>query len=264
METKLVYKLIANVAKKINAISKDRDNKHQNYKFRGIDDVYNELHVPMSEEGLFSFPRVLERNEEIFDSKSGARTIRVILKIEYVFCAHDGSELVIGPIFMEAMDTSDKATNKALSVAHKYVLMQTFAIPTDDPKDPEVDHIELAHNSTQKDKVMHQPNNYATKHEAPKTSLSAPFTRPATQAAPSQAKASKLVTEAQVKRLYAIHEKAGWSFENVTKKMKELFNKMDVSQLNMTEYDELISFIQLTKPDSDSLPFWGDLWIMKK
>ena len=108
---------------------------------------------------------------------------------------------------------------------------------------------------TQKDKVMQNTNNYAAKQEAPKTSLSAPFTRPATQTAPSQANASKLVTEAQVKRLYAIHDKAGWSFENVTKKMKELFNKMDVSQLNMTEYDELISFIQLTKPDSDSIPF---------
>lgn len=223
METKLVYKLIATVAKKINAISKDRDNKHQNYKFRGIDDVYNELHVPMSEEGLFSFPRVLERNEEIFDSKSGARTIRVILKIEYVFCAHDGSELVIGPIFMEAMDTSDKATNKALSVAHKYVLMQTFAIPTDDPKDPEVDHIELAHNSTQKDKVMQNTNNYAAK--------------------------APMISEAQVKRLWAIAKAKGFSQQEVINLAKDGFNKPEVSTLNKIEYDKLCKHLETNKPE---------------
>jgi hypothetical protein len=35
------------------------------------------------------------------------------------------------------MDSGDKATNKAMSVAHKYALIQVFAIPTADDKDPE-------------------------------------------------------------------------------------------------------------------------------
>ncbi len=37
------------------------------------------------------------------------------------------------------MDSGDKASNKAMSVAHKYAFLQVFCIPTKDDKDPEVD-----------------------------------------------------------------------------------------------------------------------------
>lgn len=248
-----IYSIIIEVMRKINAVGKDRKNTHQNYNFRGIDDVYNEVHVPFSEAGLFSFPRILDRFEEIYDSKSGARTIRVVLKIEYIFMASDSSSIVVGPIYSEGIDTSDKATNKALAVAHKYAIIQLLAIPTAEPKDPENDDIKIP---TQKVDNMQKPvNNYAKKEEPIKTTLSAPFTRQATQAQPTQAKAAKIVSEAQLKRLYAIHEKAGWSFEQVIEKSKEFFKKGDLTTLNMNEYDELVNFVQLTKPPEDSIPF---------
>jgi ribosomal 50S subunit-associated protein YjgA (DUF615 family) len=37
------------------------------------------------------------------------------------------------------MDSGDKASNKAMAVGHKYALLQLFAIPTEEQKDPEYD-----------------------------------------------------------------------------------------------------------------------------
>src|SRR5690606_11320769 len=42
------------------------------------------------------------------------------------------SKVTIGPIPAEGLDSGDKATNKALSAALKYALIQTFSIPTED------------------------------------------------------------------------------------------------------------------------------------
>jgi hypothetical protein len=46
--------------------------------------------------------------------------------------------------FGEAMDSGDKATNKAMSAAYKYALMQTFAIPTEGDHDSENQTHEVA------------------------------------------------------------------------------------------------------------------------
>jgi hypothetical protein len=43
----------------------------------------------------------------------------------------------------EGMDSGDKASNKAMAVAHKYAIIQVFAIPTEDDKDPENDSHEV-------------------------------------------------------------------------------------------------------------------------
>lgn len=51
------------------------------------------------------------------------------------------------------MDTGDKAANKAMSVAHKYALLQAFCIPTADSKDVEDDH----HEVTEEKKTMSKP-----------------------------------------------------------------------------------------------------------
>jgi hypothetical protein len=58
------------------------------------------------------------------------------LKIKFTFYADDGSN-VESVVIGEAMDTGDKASNKALSIGLKYALLQVFCIPTEDDKDPD-------------------------------------------------------------------------------------------------------------------------------
>ena len=132
----MIYKSIIDVMKKINAIGKDRRNSQQNFAYRGIDDVMNELHGALAECGVFVVPEVLEENRSTGKSKSGGELYYTRLKIKFTFYAADGSyvnSVVIG----EAMDSGDKASNKALSVGLKYAMLQVFCIPTEDEKDPD-------------------------------------------------------------------------------------------------------------------------------
>jgi len=46
------------------------------------------------------------------------------------------------------MDSGDKATNKAMSAAYKYALMQTFAIPTEGDNDADATTHEVAPRTT--------------------------------------------------------------------------------------------------------------------
>lgn len=133
----LVFQKIIACMQDIEAISKGKRNAQQGYNFRGIDDVYNELHPILAKHGLFTAPRVLSERSEERTTKSGTALIYRILRIEFRFFAEDGSSVIVETIG-EGMDSGDKASNKAMAVAHKYALMQVFAIPTEDAKDPEV------------------------------------------------------------------------------------------------------------------------------
>ncbi len=63
-------------------------------------------------------------------SSRGNALFYTYLEVEYTFWAEDGSSIVVGPVIGESMDSGDKGANKALAVAHKYALFQTFTIPT--------------------------------------------------------------------------------------------------------------------------------------
>ena len=136
------------VMRDIDAIGKDRENKMQGFRFRGIDDVYNALHDVMAKHGLFTIPRVLEERTEDRTTKSGGALIYRILKIEFDFVDETGDKITVGPFIGEGMDSGDKASNKAHSIAHKYALLQVFMIPTIDLKDPDEDSHNLESSKT--------------------------------------------------------------------------------------------------------------------
>ena len=136
--TQLIYKKIIEVMADINAISKGRVNKDQHFVFRGIDDVMNELHGSLSKCGVFVLPKVLEENRSEGKTKSGGTMFYTRLKINFGFYAEDGSH-VDAVVIGEAMDTADKASNKALSIGLKYAMLQVFCIPTEDEKDPDAE-----------------------------------------------------------------------------------------------------------------------------
>lgn len=132
-----VYKAINKVMAVMAAegISKNRNNSQQGYRFRGIDDVYNSLSRPMVEAGLVVMPRVLSRECTERQTKSGGTLFYVVVDCEFDFIAvSDGSKHTV-KTFGEAMDSADKATNKAMSAAMKYAYMQAFCIPTEGDND---------------------------------------------------------------------------------------------------------------------------------
>lgn len=138
-----IYEAISNVMKEVGAVSKNDTNKFDNYKFRGIDAVMNALHPAMVKNHVFVTPEVLESfREERASSKDNKTMMYTILKVKYTFYTDDGSS-VESVVIGEAMDRSDKSTNKAMSAAFKYACFQTFCIPTEEMQDSEIDTIEL-------------------------------------------------------------------------------------------------------------------------
>ena len=130
---KNVYQCIAEVSAHVAklGIAKDRKNAQQQYNFRGIDDVYNVLAPILAEVGLVVIPRMLTRSVVERVNKSGGALFYVTVEAEFDFVsAWDGSK-VTARTFGEAMDSGDKATNKAMSAAYKYAAFQTFCIPTE-------------------------------------------------------------------------------------------------------------------------------------
>ena len=131
-----IYKALATVNKSIKAIGKDRTNQQQGFKFRGIDDVMNELHSLFAANEIIILQTVNEVNVTERTNLRGTALFFVRINVTYQFTHSDGSHADI-TVYGEAMDSGDKATTKAMSIALKYALLQMFLIPTEEEKDPD-------------------------------------------------------------------------------------------------------------------------------
>ena len=145
-----IFGLVAQAMKRVGAIGKDSVNEQQKYKFRGIDAVYNALNPVMSDLGLFICPEILDHRREerksvkTYNGKDTETVLKYsILTIRYTMYAPDGSNIsctVVG----EGMDSGDKASNKAMSIALKYACFELFMIPTEEMVDPDAEVHEVA------------------------------------------------------------------------------------------------------------------------
>ena len=144
----------------IGPVSKDQKNVAQGFKFRGIDQFVNALHPALVKNGVFMAPRVVKFDQELREVTRGSGKVgvdkHVSITMEYDFFAEDGSKVTIGPIPAEGLDSGDKATNKALSAALKYALIQTFSIPTEDMAEADKESPELLTNN-KSGPVLDQP-----------------------------------------------------------------------------------------------------------
>lgn len=150
-----VYQMVSEVTKRLcerGGIGKDQTNEYDKYKFRGIDQVYDALAPILSGVGLNIFPKVTSRAVEIRQAKSGGSLNFVTLDVEYKLVSNqDGSSETV-TVSGEAMDRSDKATNKALSAAFKYMCFQVFCIPLEG-QDSESESPELGKNTSRAEPV---------------------------------------------------------------------------------------------------------------
>lgn len=133
-----VYKAINAVQAELSTIGIVKDKRNQQgagYNFRGIDDVYNAIAPLLAKHGLCILPRVLSRECVERVSQKGGALFYVTVDAEFDFVsAEDGTKHTV-KTFGEAMDSGDKATNKAMSAAYKYACFQAFSIPTESRDD---------------------------------------------------------------------------------------------------------------------------------
>lgn len=125
-------------------IAKDRRNSGQGYNFRGIDDVYSALSPLLATHGLVIIPRMMEREVVERQSGKGGALFNVTVKAEFDFISAEDGSTHTACTYGEAMDSADKATNKAMSAAYKYAAFMAFAIPTEGDNDADATTHEVA------------------------------------------------------------------------------------------------------------------------
>lgn len=122
----------------IGVVGKNDRNEQQRFMYRGIDAVMNAINPALIKNKVFVVPEVLEQTREERQTKSGGNLIYSICKVKYTFYAEDGSN-ISATVIGEGMDSGDKATNKAMSIAFKYACFQVFCIPTEEMVDPDAE-----------------------------------------------------------------------------------------------------------------------------
>ena len=135
-----VYQKIAAVQAELAKVGISKSRKNQTpgaqYNFRGIDEVYNTLAPLMADHGLCILPRIVEHTlSERGRTSKGNAIFSAVVTAEFDFVSADDGSIHVVRTMGEAMDSSDKATNKAMSAAYKYAALMTFAIPTEGDND---------------------------------------------------------------------------------------------------------------------------------
>lgn len=230
-----IYGAIASVIADVGAVGKDKVNKAQGFKYRSVDDVFNALHPALAKNKVFILPKVLHRDQQEFPTKSGGKMIFVVCKMSFTFFAEDGSS-VEAIIVGEALDTGDKATNKAMAIAYKYACFQVFCIPTEEMRDPDAERPELEQGAAQAPKA---PATSAKKTES--TSAKAPAGEERSED-PGQVR----VTQPMINDIRKEQERTGVP-DSIMLRRKSIKAK-SVEELTVTEYKILKEIFKIT-PD---------------
>jgi hypothetical protein len=126
-----VFEAVAAVMGDVGAVKKDGRNTQQNFKFRGIDAVVNALSPAMRKHGLTVYPSKVEHRNGSTQLSGGKTATAPVVVVDYTFVGPEGDTFT-SQVVAESFDLGDKATAKAMSVALRTCLLQTFMLPTDD------------------------------------------------------------------------------------------------------------------------------------
>lgn len=118
------------------------------FAYRGVDRVVQALSGSMRKHKLLMLPKSHGAPEWIPVTTAQGKPANVArVEVTYTLLHVDGSSIeVTAP--GEAMDSGDKAVSKAMSVAWRTALIQTFNLPTGEP-DPDSEQYELANQQRQ-------------------------------------------------------------------------------------------------------------------
>jgi hypothetical protein len=134
--TLTIAQALTEVMKEVGAVAKKDRNASQGFNFRGIDAVVNAVSPALQKHGVIVVPSVEDYEYSSVEIGKN-RTVmgHVKLKVSYTFIGA-GGDAIKATVVGEAMDSGDKATAKAMSVAFRTALLQTLSLPTDEP-DPD-------------------------------------------------------------------------------------------------------------------------------
>jgi len=140
-----IHQALAAVMADVGAVGKGRriEQGPAKYAYRGIEDMLSKIQPAFVKHGVVCFPRVLSAEYRDGTTKNGGSTREATLHVQFTFVGPAGDRIEAITVG-EATDTSDKASNKAMTAAYKYALLLTLAIPTE-LDDQDAERIERGH-----------------------------------------------------------------------------------------------------------------------
>jgi hypothetical protein len=126
---------MAKVMAGVHRVKKGGFNQHHQYKFATAEDVSDLIRDLLAENGVAFLPSM--ENIE-FITREGSKSVIARCRFTMRFIDEAGDHMTAS-WFSEAMDTQDKALNKAATAAVKYFLLKTFLVSTGDEPDPDAD-----------------------------------------------------------------------------------------------------------------------------
>lgn len=138
MTTKNLYQKIAAITEEVGVVEKTGRNSQQGYMFIEQAMVVATLRPLLAKYNVVVFPETVEHSFERFTNAKGTSTVHVVVKSRYhVVNGDDPKESMVAEWSGEALDTSDKATNKAMTASEKTFLMKLFKISDKEDADAE-------------------------------------------------------------------------------------------------------------------------------
>ena len=281
-----VIQAISKVMGEIGPVSKEKLNKEQGFKYRGIDDLYNAVQKAMARHGLVMTLSQIARKDNERTTKYGGKLYHSIIDFKVTVYGPNGDavEFIIPG---EAMDSGDKVSNKCMAIADKYAILTLFKVPTDDLEDPDETRPEMkgALNEPQRIREPRRDNQSANKPANSQLPNHAPSSEPRSQQpTPAEPKSRPQepkpisendkpaaqdargelpnarqdggstgsspakpggVSEAQIKRLFAIASTRGWSHEQVKSYLDAFYGIASTKDLDFKSYAKIVSAIEM-------------------
>lgn len=166
-----VYEAWADVMAAVQAVRKDSRNTQQNFNFRGIDAVINAVGPALREHHVIVVPeRIVELSyRDVVVGQKQTPMRECTIRTQWRAIGPQGDSFTFETAG-EALDSGDKGTAKAQSVAMRVSLLQALCIPTDDP-DPDSESHERAYDTNgsqtrrSAEDLRGQPDPWATEPE---------------------------------------------------------------------------------------------------
>lgn len=140
-ETPTVQQAWAAVMADVRALSKDqRNNSGGGFNFRGVDDVMNACGPALRTHGVSVIPTSVDLRTRDAQTTTGKAAHETMVVVTYAIHGPAGDSMP-GASAGESLDSGDKATPKAMSVAYRTFLLQALCLPTHET-DPDAETYE--------------------------------------------------------------------------------------------------------------------------
>lgn len=136
-EQRSLHRKLTEVMAAVDWQPKTEKNASQGYAFVSVERIKDAVRTELAKRQVMVYTSIKALDRSEFTTSRGSTMLHVTVQGEVTFADGESGEMFTVEAAGEAMDTGDKALNKAQTALVKYALINTFLIPTGDDPDHE-------------------------------------------------------------------------------------------------------------------------------